>query len=300
MANETNKAIQTITEHARKITQGSWQNVDDLLQYTDETRNPPEIAGLAEAFGMMSVKVEAREFALQQKNAELEESLKLRDLASRVLLWFTISISLYIFLLAFFYQPGLLDAEKPSLIRWFGVAFVASQVVLMILLIRKSGFPLSAYGVTLVHWKRSMREGILATALVITGLVILKIWLVNSDSGMKGMPLIATNEFKTIFLYTYLVSAPLQEFLVRGVLQSSVELVLVGRRKILLAIVSVSLIFGAIHTVYSLSFALLAFGVSLLWGWLYSRNHNLIGVSACHLLIGLAFILLGFWEIIAF
>ncbi len=300
MAEETKEAIHSITEHARKITQGSYQNVDDLLQYTDETRNPPEVAELAEVFGMMSVKVEAREFALQQKNEELAESLKLRTVASSLLLWFAIGVSIYIFLLAFFYQPGLFDASKPVLIRWFGLFFVLSQVVLMVLLIRKSGFPLSAYGVTLNNWRKSVTEALLASGVIVAGLVVLKIVMIHSETLLKGKSLIAFEELSTLFLYTYIISAPLQEFLIRGVIQSSTELILLGKGKVFWSVVAVSLIFGAIHTVYSLPFALMTFSISLLWGWLYARHHNLIGVVICHLLMGLAFILLGFWEIIAF
>jgi membrane protease YdiL (CAAX protease family) len=300
MAEVTKEAIHAITEHARKITEGSYQNVDDLMQYTDETRNPPEISGLAEAFGIMSVKVEAREFALQQKNAELEESLKLRMLASSLLLLFSLSISFFIFVLAFFYEPGSMDPIKPALIRWFGIVFVLSQIILMTLLIRKSGFPLSAYGLTWHNARKSVKESLIASAVVIAGLILLKIWMIHSDTMLKGKSLIATEEFETLFLYLFCISAPLQEFLIRGVLQSSAERIIMGKYNVFLAILTISMIFGALHTVYSFPFALLTFATSLLWGWLYARHHNIIGVSICHLLMGLAFILLGFWEIIAF
>jgi membrane protease YdiL (CAAX protease family) len=244
--------------------------------------------------------VEAREFDLQQKNAELEESLKLRSLASGLLLWFTLGISLFIFILAFFYQPGLMDPVKPLLIRWFGTVFILGQVVLMTILIRQSGFPLSAFGLTWHNARKSVRESLVTSAIFILGLILLKIWLIHSDSMLKGKPLIALEEFNTLFLYLFFISAPMQEFLVRGVLQSSAERIITGKRKIFWSVVSISLIFSALHTIYSLTFALLTFTVSLLWGWLYARHHTIIGVSICHLLMGLAFILLGFWEVIAF
>jgi len=300
MTGDNRDAIHTITAHAREIMRGSYKNTEELLRLADETNNPPEIANLAEAFGMMSVKVEAREFALQQKNAELEESLRLRSVASRLLLWFAISISLYIFLLAFFYQPGLLDPAKPMLIRWFGIVFVLSQVALMMIMIRRSGFPLSAYGITLQNWRKSLKEGLIASGIVMAGLFFIKLWMVHSDTRMYGKSLIATEELSTLFFYTFIFSAPLQEFLARGVLQSSAERILMGKYKVVWSVVSISLIFGAIHTVFSLPFALLTFFVSLLWGWLYTRHHTLIGVSISHLFMGLAFILSGFWEILAF
>jgi hypothetical protein len=70
--NDHSEAIRTITGHAREVTRGSYEHTEELQRLADESVYSPEIAGLAEAFGMMSIKVEAREFALQQKNAELK------------------------------------------------------------------------------------------------------------------------------------------------------------------------------------------------------------------------------------
>ncbi len=300
MKGDTSDAIRTITGHAREITRGSYKNTGELLRLADESTHSQEIANLAETIGMMSVKVEAREFALQQKNAELEEALKLRSVASGLLLWYALSISIYIFILAFFHQPGILDTEKPVLIRWFGNIFILSQVVMMTILIRQSGFPVSAYGVTARNWRKSVKEALIVSGVAIAGLFLLKIVMIHSDTMLKGKPIIALEELSTLFFYTFILSAPLQEFLIRGVLQSSAGWILMGRRKVFWSVVSVSLIFGATHTVFSLSFALLTFLVSLLWGWLFARHRTLIGVSICHLLMGVAFILLGFWEVIAF
>jgi len=300
MTEDTTEAIRTITDHAKEITRGSYTHTEELQRLADESVHSPEISGLAEAFGMMSVKVEAREFDLQQKNVELTEALKIRTIASQLLLWFAISMSLYIFLMAFFYQPGLFDTAKPILIRWFGMAFLLSQVVLITIMIRRSGLSLSDYGVNTNHWKKSLMEGLVAAGVVIAGLLFIKLWMIHTPTMMEGMPVIVLEEMNTLFTYTFIVHAPFQEFIARGVLQSSAKRILVGKRRVFWSIFSVSLIFGAIHTVYSLPFALITLVSSFLWGWLYERHSNLIGVSVCHILMGLAFIFLGFWEIIAF
>lgn len=300
MTEETQEIIRTLTTYAGEITRGSYKNADELYLLTDKTKQLPEVADLAESFCMMSLKVEAREFALQQKNTELEESLKLRTAASGLLLWFTLGISIYVFLLAFLNDPGITDPFKSFIVRWFGNIFLMSQVVLMLLLIRRSGFPLSAYGITRQNTRKSIRESLLVSAVVIIALILLKVWFIHSDSVMKGRSLIAYEELETMFTYTFILSAPLQEFLIRGVLQSSAERILMIKHKVFWSVFSVSLIFAALHTIFSLSFAMLTFFTSLGLGWLYSRHHNIIGVSLCHLLLGLTFILLGFWEIIAF
>lgn len=300
MNENTQEAIRTITGYAGEITRGSYKNAEELYKLTDETKQLPEIAGLAEAFCLMSLKVEAREFALQQKNAELEESLKLRNAASGLLVWFAIGISIYVYILAFMFEPGIFESYKPTLLRWFGNIFIIMQVILMIMMIRRSGFPLTAYGITLRNARKSIRESLLVSGIFIFLLVVLKYFMIHSDTIVQGKPLFAVEEFGTLFTYTFMISAPLQEFLVRGVLQGSSERILTVKNKSFWAVLGVSLVFSALHTIFSLPFALITFVVSVGLGWLYTRHRNIIGVSICHLLLGLAFIFLGFWEIIAF
>jgi class 3 adenylate cyclase len=67
----------------REVAAGRYERVQELFEYTKADRNHPLIAELAESFGMMVVKVEAREFHLEQtiaqlkdKNRQLEETLR--------------------------------------------------------------------------------------------------------------------------------------------------------------------------------------------------------------------------------
>ena len=54
-----------------ELSQGRFGKYDDLFELTKSGRYPPLIARLAEAFGMMAVKTEAREFRLEQMIEEL-------------------------------------------------------------------------------------------------------------------------------------------------------------------------------------------------------------------------------------
>lgn len=60
---------------AKAIASGHYRDMDadDLFAMTEE-KYPPELRELAEAFGMMMVKVEAREFRLEETVAELEKA----------------------------------------------------------------------------------------------------------------------------------------------------------------------------------------------------------------------------------
>lgn len=63
--------IGCISKHAIQIYHACYDNAEELFQYTDAQVYPPEIAKLAEAFGMMAVKLEAREMKLNQTIEEL-------------------------------------------------------------------------------------------------------------------------------------------------------------------------------------------------------------------------------------
>ncbi|MBN1200079.1 MAG: CPBP family intramembrane metalloprotease [Bacteroidales bacterium] len=303
MEHDRSQAIRTLTRQAGKIMKGEYQQAERISELIDAHKEDEEMASLAEAFGMMAVKVESREFAwkqtveaLEKKKEELQESLKIRGLSSRMVLWFVFGMSLYVFLTVFALQTEESDPVRVVLLRWFSSLFVVSQIIMMVALILRSGYPLSDYGLTLKQAGRSLYENLLASAVVILLLVLLKVWLKQRGWAFHNRPFIEEKEFQTFFLYFYVVNAPVQEFLARGVLQSSIGRILMGKRRMFWAVVSTSLIFGMLHTVYSLPVALITLLASLLWGWLYVRHPTIIGVSVCHLLVGLAAILLGYWD----
>lgn len=60
----------------REIVAGRAGNKDRFFELTHEGSYPPIITGLAESFGMMLVKVETREFQLDRKIEELQESFE--------------------------------------------------------------------------------------------------------------------------------------------------------------------------------------------------------------------------------
>lgn len=77
MAGEVPKDICTVLERlakvARELSEGNYARADELFQMTRQVDWPLEVRELAEAFGLMAVKVEAREFSLEQANADLRQ-----------------------------------------------------------------------------------------------------------------------------------------------------------------------------------------------------------------------------------
>jgi membrane protease YdiL (CAAX protease family) len=93
----------------------------------------------------------------------------------------------------------------------------------------------------------------------------------------------------------YSVFAPVQEFIARGCFQTSFQNFLMGKYRILIAIVISNLMFSMTHLHISIRFAFIAFIPGLFWGWQYARHKNLIGISISHIIIGLsASIFIGF------
>jgi class 3 adenylate cyclase len=74
--------FEVLRDAARKVSMGAYDEADSLMELTNTDKYPPMVAELAEAFGMMIVKVESREYNLEQllhqiqeKNRELQETL---------------------------------------------------------------------------------------------------------------------------------------------------------------------------------------------------------------------------------
>lgn len=62
---------------------GNYDKVDELLDLTKEKEHPKLISELAESFGMMIIKIEAREFRLEQIIEDLERTKKELEIAKK-------------------------------------------------------------------------------------------------------------------------------------------------------------------------------------------------------------------------
>ncbi len=163
-------------------------------------------------------------------------------------------------------------------------------LVTLYVLIRRSGLPLRTYGLTWLGWQQSVIEALLwSVALLAVGL--LAKWIaIRWVPGWRGQPLFkgpALGESNTVtYAALYLLFAPAQEFMARGVLQSSFQEFLDGRWVTTRAILYSTMLFSATHLHLSTGFALLVLIPSVFWGILYARHRTLIGVSLSHILVG--------------
>jgi hypothetical protein len=76
-----------LTSTCKKIASGKFEPSDSekLFELSKKGRYPSFLADLAEAFGMMLVKFEAREFQLKESIEDLEEAkIKLEDYSNKL------------------------------------------------------------------------------------------------------------------------------------------------------------------------------------------------------------------------
>ncbi len=169
------------------------------------------------------------------------------------------------------------------------VALIVFYVLTMYAVIRRSGYPLSTYGLTRSGWRRSVRESLLCSAVIAGGYLLGKWIAIHWALGWEGESLIQpvplTREVG-IGLAFYALFAPFQEFVARGVLQSSFQEFLIGRWVTARAILYSTMMFSTTHLHMSMAFAVLVLIPSVIWGMLYARHRTLIGVSLSHIIVG--------------
>ena len=176
-----------------------------------------------------------------------------------------------------------------------GSSLVSALIVIVFsgvlyLMTRKSRLPLRKYGLTMRNWRPAVKESLAWSAIVIVGLIAAKWTLIHTVERYKDLTLFDFDLGRRYIVFNFLLyglHCPIQEFVARGVLQSSLSRFFTSGNTTLRAILVSNALFSAVHIhVMSGLLAIVVFVPGLLWGWLYSRHPTLIGVSISHLLIG--------------
>lgn len=295
--------IRTLTEHANEIVAGSYKNVGKVFSLTDKTKNPPDLAELAESFGMMSVKIEAREYALEQKIEELRQKNEqiadlhaMRSILSKTFVYIVLLITFYIFLLGFLYNSHLPDARS---IRFFE-SYPVMEVISLAIILRVvwvSKLSLKDFGITLEGWRRSAGESFIVSAVIIALLALVKFLCNRYFPGVFKEDRIINMSYFGITYVTYIVVAPLQEFISRGAIQGTLEKLLDVRARGFVSILVTTMLFGAVHMMSSFNLAIASIIMGWIWGWMYQRQHSLVGISLSHFLVGNMAGLMGYWNL---
>lgn len=243
------------------------------------------------------------ETALRSLHEAQRAAAQVRRRAEPFIVNMLVSLCVYVFVLQLAAQ---LIHDKFST-SWLSIPGFIVFFIVFHRAARRSGEPMSAYGVTLRHWRRSLGESLLASLPVMVLCVGAKALLVALHPRMQGEALFALpthlhGDALGLMLAeaaAYAFFAPFQEFIVRGAMQGSLAEFLAGPRRLLKAILITNLMYAALHLYMSVIFSVMVLVPGLLWGWLYARHRTLVGVSVSHALCGIfGFFVVGFDTLI--
>jgi|GEM_PF-524862 len=172
-------------------------------------------------------------------------------------------------------------------------------VVIMVWVMKKSGYPWKTFGIRFKNWRYHCVEAIGLSIPVIIVLMISKWIVIHWILKDPSIPLIDPKSSVPInmkfslplylgSLLVYIIIAPLQELIARGALQSGFYVFLLGSEKnrTWIAIIISNLIFSLPHLYESPYFAVIVLVPGIFWGWLFARQKTLVGVSVSHIFIG--------------
>jgi hypothetical protein len=295
--------INKITEYAHRIYEGVYENNEELIRYTDPDNNPEEIALLAETFSLMAVKLEAREIHLEnqlqlvkQKNKELQNEMTKREHFGFIFIVFTIFLTIYTFAVAYVSKlPENLLSIKAQINSGVNIGFSIILVVIAVLLIKRTKFPLAEFGINFNNWRKSISESMQVTILVMILISAVKLYMMFFTESFRNSSFFNLNTIDWTFM-AYAIVAPVQEFIARGVFQSSVNRFILIKNQAFWSITLTAMIFGLVHSFYSLELSAVAVITSYIWGWLYFRTPTLLGISLSHFILGNFLILLDLWQ----
>ncbi len=181
-----------------------------------------------------------------------------------------------------------------SSVNVYGQSFTWLYLIMMVVpvlyFVIKSGEPWHRFGVTWRDWKRSLFESLLigfSFMLVIFGLLVLagKLGFMSQTSASFGDVLYRMFFSNPISSFIYFLHSYVQEFLVRGVFQNSLQRAL-SDKKGWVAVIIASIIFGVSHIPYGAALVGVTLVSGFFFGLLFLRHQNLLGVSILHFLLG--------------
>lgn len=223
--------------------------------------------------------------SLEQQVEELQTRLEFGTFLGMTIAVFTIITLVSRYVLTF---DTPFDPTSLSFIFIFGSALA----VPVIYFIWQHRHPPRDFGLTLGNWSHDLLEvGVIL--LVLTGLLAVFMavdtWFFNGT--LLGL-YFDLGRFHFVAGLIYLVSSFGQELLARGIIQGSMQRLLMDERGVQ-TITWSSAIFAIMHINYGFIVVTVTFLASLLFGYVYWRQKSLLGVSVLHGMVGVIGALVG-------
>jgi CRP-like cAMP-binding protein/membrane protease YdiL (CAAX protease family) len=231
---------------------------------------------------------EARRAAVQYHEATVDETRRRRAIGEYMVRIFAIC-AFYMFVMSEVTNDWAFGPQYSFFLALtlLALAFAVASFI------KKDVLPRAIFGLSLRDWRRVSVEAVLWALPLMAVIVAIKAALIHTVPSFADVPLFDFGEpwrpslgyfILVETLYTMLV--PVQQFIARSGMQAPFEHLLHGRYRRAKAIVLSSVLFSAMHVHFGPSFAIAVFPMGLYWGWMFSRQRSLLGVSLSHILVG--------------
>lgn len=199
---------------------------------------------------------------------------------------FTISIFLVSTMLFYLVAEDYVQDVYDPGFSWQTVFFLAVPCLLIIKIMK---IPLADLGIKREGFWRSLGESVIICAVITTPAVIYLYGFKETTTG-DGMGVTVDG----LFLIQYLAHSLFQEVGSRGLIQGLFQKFLndtKGHR----AVFMTSVVFSSLHITFGIDAVVITFFASIIFGYVYLRQKNLIGVTVLHYWLGvLAAIVVAF------
>ena len=185
-----------------------------------------------------------------------------------------------------------LGAPIPERYLTIGVEIIGA--VIFVFILKYTSLTLKDIGLFTSNTKKVVRDGLLISAICVAIMFVLKI-VARHFNPMVFKPDRPFFDFDTykIKAVTYILTAGVQEFLARGVVQSNLERIIVGKHNKGIAIILSGLLFATLHIYYGFFFMMGAAVLAMLEGILYAKQKSLISIWILHYVFGITGMMLG-------
>lgn len=152
--------------------------------------------------------------------------------------------------------------------------------------------PLKDLGIITNHNKKDIKEGVIISAICVVIMFAIKI------IGRKIDPTLFKPErpffyFVPEVALSYILTAGVQEFLARCVVQFNLERIIMGKYRVPVAIILSGLLFSTLHVYYEFVFMSCAALLAMLEGIIYAKQKSLISIWIVHYVFGIVGMSLG-------
>ncbi len=166
----------------------------------------------------------------------------------------------------------------------FNWTYLLLLFALILYYIKEYRFNLAGLGLTTKNWQKSIIESVSFSIIFVILCLISAYIYVNYFHGHFNYN---KSYFVHLSFFTYIFHSFIQEFIARGVVQTSFQRFF-DDAKGNFSILMTSTLFLIFHLHQGLLAGVIAFLASLLLGWMYNRQKNLIGVTILHFVMGAA------------